>query len=415
MEKNTVRATAGSLESGSVCWVEDDQLTRALEQWHNGAGVDFEVTEKLFYQLIRPDSGDTDWFDFSGPGIRWRGQSAKSAQNHVHNLTANGVANLDFPCRFINVIRWYAWARSFIACAELPSYLLQLLAAKSLYEARAVLRQARTSAESELTEAVAALLATPEKPALAYAAATSARNEARERERVVKACRDSLERAQEARYKDDLLSELRIRGLAAASIDYAQFLQLTTFGPGHLGEEGMYALRMDGTRIVGIAPGPAVPPQHASYTAADMLGSAEYQCSASLAFPTSVEELVVWVFAQWGVVALAIPGSDEFPVEPSRWSEGVAGIAVRQAPSMSRQPAGEEQAHAMTAKERGRKGGQLSNAKNRDVQEQIILAYQQGQVQSKNAAAASLAGQFNRAETTVRGILKRVSWREGGD
>lgn len=65
----------------------------------------------------------------------------------------------------------------------------------------------------------------------------------------------------------------------------------------------------------------------------------------------------------------------------------------------------------MPAKERGKLGGSLSNAANRDTRQKIIDDYQSGDTASKNAAAAELAMKYGRAESTVRGVLKGVKWK----
>lgn len=330
MAKNPTRTKAHRMGSSPPDHGDDQNVASALQLGQKGAGVDFVVTEKLFYRLTKPDIGNQDWFDFSGPSVRWRDQFARSAEDKVHTIMSSEVANLEFPTKLSSVARWYDWARTFIDC-EFPHHLLKVLAAQSWDEASAVLKAWDRSAAAALGKAVAKLLATPEMPVQAYFRAKLARGVARERERTVKSCIEAMSRAREVQYEKDVLTEVKIRGVADSPIDYSQFLTLTTFGPHHLGDSGAYSLRMDGTRVVGIGPGAGLPPHHPLYTNGDMVALAEHQSDSLLDLPTTIESLVIWVFRQAGGVELAIPDSDEYPVEPHHWANAVENLIKVQA------------------------------------------------------------------------------------
>lgn len=294
--------------------------------------MDFLVTETLFYQLIKPDVDDKDWFDFSGSSVRWRDQSTRSAKKKVHTGVVSQLQNLRFPVKLSVVAQWYEWARSLIFC-EMPDYLIQVLAAQKWEDARRILNQAHQAEGANLTKAVATLFVTPERSASAYSAAKAARDEARERERAVEACTDALQRALEATYMDELLSELKSGGLSNTVIDYNDFLQLTTFDGNeehpHTGDDGFYRYRRNAEdEVIGIATGQAIQQFGAGEPRKI---AAEHQRIADFRLPSTAALLVEWIWSQVGDVELAIPGSDEYPVEPLHWAEAVAKIAARAA------------------------------------------------------------------------------------
>ena len=122
-----------------------------------------------------------------------------------------------------------------------------------------------------------------------------------------------------AAWLEGLCSMLRKKGLANLSISYADFLRLTTFGANHLGNLGGYALHQQQGQVVAIQAGPGFFADHPLYIDAEMQVIADFQRDAALPLPTTAEGLVIWVSKQAGEVELAIPGSDEYPVDPVQW------------------------------------------------------------------------------------------------
>lgn len=129
-------------------------------------------------------------------------------------------------------------------------------------------------------------------------------------------------------YKTELLEFVRARGISDAAVGYAAFLRLTTFGPAHLGDAGSYALRMDGAEVVGVGAGLGCPVHHELFAKIEMEAMAEHHRDARLDFPTTIEVLVHWIFQQAGDVELAIPDSDEYPVDPANWVKAATGLAI---------------------------------------------------------------------------------------
>lgn len=157
-------------QSGPIDWEDVSAIERALEAWANGARLDFEVTEDMFYPLLDCAGADQLLAD------------------------TNAVANLDFPITLSASARWYVFAQASIPCS-LPGWVPKVLAAASWDEARAVLEAAHDGAQSALTDAAHVLANTPKKPAMAFKVAEQQEHRARQLAEVVLACDAALEAA----------------------------------------------------------------------------------------------------------------------------------------------------------------------------------------------------------------------------
>ncbi len=80
-------------QSGPIDWEDVPVIERALEAWTNGARLDFEVTEDMFYPLLDCAGADQLLAD------------------------TNAVANLDFPITLSASARWYVFAQASIPCS----------------------------------------------------------------------------------------------------------------------------------------------------------------------------------------------------------------------------------------------------------------------------------------------------------
>jgi hypothetical protein len=290
--------------------------------------VDFLISYDLFQRLTGFTSRDWDLYCIDSPGIQATStiehadsqnrdvESEISIRNHIQN------AHMVWPADSVGVLAW----QNKNMPLDLPKWFKPVVKARDNETARAILEQVRETAESDMDRVVEILIATPEKPELAYKIAKQERDEARRRERAIEGCLDAIRAAEQLEFKADLIKALHVHGLADAEINYAAFLRLTTFGPEHAGESGTYELRKDGARVMGIGPGAGFPPAHAWYTAANMQAVADHQCSALLTLPTKARLLVLWIFEQAGMVQLAIPDSKEYSIEPSRWAEAVSKL-----------------------------------------------------------------------------------------
>lgn len=313
----------GTWEKGPIDWPDVPAVKQALEAWSRGAKLDFEVSEDLFYKLLScKGAADDDCFDFSSGRIRWRDQSAR---NHAQRRTLeamNADASIDFPTTLSRAASWYCFAQTFTGCM-LPPYVIQMLEAEDYSEAETILQDAERAADTLRDKMAKSLLNIPQKPASGYFIATQARNEAVENLRVVKACLEALRTAESNKIKFAYLTELRSTGMSEARIDYPALLQLTTLGARTLGEGGDYALRMDGSRVIGIGPGSGSPAFDPVYEDGEMLAMANHQSDALLDLPTCAEKLVYWVFDQGGGVELAVPNIGR----PETAQEWVAALA----------------------------------------------------------------------------------------
>lgn len=419
MEKNTAKAKTEQWVSGPVDWEDVSLVRRALENWEKGAQVDFKVSEDLFYKLLECSGADDDFFAFSDGRVRFKGWDANDHESRQQLVAERAAGDLDFPLTLSRAARWYCFANVYTACS-MPEYVPEVLGAKDYAAARCILQDALRKARADLDGMVAMLLSTPEKPAMARHQATRDRDAARKRERAVQGCLDALNAAAELAAKDELLTLLRERGMAETQVDFLDFLEVTTFDSNeeypHTAADGLYTYRKNAEgEVIGVASGPA----------AQQLGSGEprkiaanHQRCAALSFPIALQALVEWVFAQGGDVQFAMPGADE---APDSWGVWVSAISThlgdRARPSAGNGavwPRNPTKKEPMSAKERGKKGGNLSNAANKEVRQMIISDYQSGGTESKNAAAAELATKFKRAEATVRGMLKGVEWKGVG-
>lgn len=181
-------------QSGPIDWEDVPAIERALEAWANGARLDFDVTEDMFYPLLDCAGADDEWFEFSAGKVRWKDQAARDHRQRQLLAKTNAVANLDIPTTLSAAARWYVFAQAFIPCS-LPGWVPRVLEAASWDEARAVLEAAHDDAHSALTDAAHVLANTPKKPALAFEVAEQQDHRARQLVEVVLACDAALEAA----------------------------------------------------------------------------------------------------------------------------------------------------------------------------------------------------------------------------
>lgn len=206
-------------------------------------------------------------------------------------------------------------------------------------------------------------------------------------------------RVRQKGYQEEIRGLVHDKDIDEAAIDYAGFLRLTTFGPGHLGEGAMYSLRLDGSQVVGVRSGLGTALTRGIFEDIEMQAMADHQRDAVLDFPTTVRDLLSWIFKQVGDVELAIEGSEQYPVAPYDWVQAAVSEVV-----LEDDIAVPHQAQASIQKI----GGLKRNEANAAVRAQILNAYRSGGYVSKNAATAELAERFNRSRSTVRKILIRV-------
>lgn len=165
---------------------------------------------------------------------------------------------------------------------------------------------------------------------------------------TVRSVQDAVNAAQFDQWREELIAELKSRGLANAAIDYAGFRRLTTFDISddspHTSEDSNYAYRRDELgNIVGIEAGSWL--QGMTGGQAGII-AAKYQGSARIsAFPITAEWLVGWIRNQGGDVELAADG--RYPVEIGAWLDFLAEIT-----SLVPPPSKEESPHPLAGKQR---------------------------------------------------------------
>lgn len=296
--------------------------------------MDFPISAYLFYALVNPRQDAQrpfKFFVFEQTRVRWAEEAEntpqRSSRDMRNTILCSDAGRLDFPASASAVVRWCDFAQDFVEC-ENPAFLREFVEAPDIPTARRILREAKERATAILAEKVDILLNTPDSAKAAKFIAKQARDDAREVEQAIESCRIAFQKTLEENDQNDLISGLRARGLENATIDYASFMQLTTFGATHLGDEGFYSLRKHGERVVGIDPGMGVPAYHPLFGDEELQASANHQRDAMLPLPTSASELVTWVYKQAGGVELATPDTEEIPVEATRWIDAVAKIAA---------------------------------------------------------------------------------------